>query len=142
VKVLNPDNLRIPTEPAATPCLLGNRCPECETVVFPKMPICPSCRRKTAMQEIEIGRTAKLYSHTIAYVAPKGFIAPYFQAFVDLPEGPRIFSLVGSACRVERGVLEDGMQMRLIVEPVADTPERRDELTYKYLPAQLAAGAC
>jgi uncharacterized OB-fold protein len=93
------------------------------------------------MQEIEIGRTAKLYSHTIAYVAPKGFTAPYFQAFVDLPEGPRIFSLVGSACRVERGVLEDGMQMRLIVEPVADTPERRDELTYKYLPAQMAAGA-
>jgi hypothetical protein len=41
---------------------------------------------------------------------------------------------VGSECPVERGVLEDGMKMRLIVEPVADTPERRDELTYKYVP--------
>jgi uncharacterized OB-fold protein len=93
------------------------------------------------MEEIEIGRTAKLYSHTIAYVAPKGFTAPYFQAFVDLPEGPRIFSLVGSECRVERGVLDDGMEMRLIVEPVADTPERRDELTYKYLPVQHNGGS-
>jgi len=141
VKILNSGNLRIPTDPTATPCLLGNRCRECGTVVFPKMPVCPSCRRKTVMEEIEIGRTAKLYSHTIAYVAPKGFTAPYFQAFVDLPEGPRIFSLVGSECLVERGVLEDGMKMRLIVEPVADTPERSDELTYKYVPAHHGNGS-
>jgi uncharacterized OB-fold protein len=93
------------------------------------------------MEEMEIGRTAKLYSHTIAYVAPRGFTAPYFQAFVDLPEGPRIFSLVGSECPVERGVLEDGMNMRLIVEPVADTPERRDELTYKYVPIPRDGGS-
>jgi uncharacterized OB-fold protein len=136
VKILNPENLRIPTQPGATPCLLGNQCGECGTVVFPKMPVCPSCRRKTVMEELEIGRTARLFSHTIAYVAPKGFTAPYFQAFVNLPEGPRIFSLVGSQCPVERGVLEDGMDMRLIVEPVADTPERGDELTYKYVPAR------
>jgi uncharacterized OB-fold protein len=141
VKILNPGNLRIPTEPVATPCLLGNRCRECGTVVFPKMPICPSCRRKTDMEEIELGRTGKLYSHTIAYVAPKGFTAPYFQAFVDLPEGPRIFSLIGCQCLVERGVLEDGMEMRLIVEPVAETPERGDELTYKYVPAHHNGGS-
>lgn len=93
------------------------------------------------MEEIELGRTGTLYSHTIAYVAPKGFTAPYFQAFVDLPEGPRIFSLIGTQCPVERGVLEDGMEMCLIVEPVADTPERRDELTYKYVPVQRGKGS-
>jgi hypothetical protein len=27
------------------------------------------------------------------------------------------------------------MEMRLIVEPLADTPEHKDELTYKYVPA-------
>lgn len=135
MKVLHPDSLRIPAKPGASPCLLGNRCRACGAVVFPKMPVCPSCRRNGAMEEIEIGRTGKLYSHAIAHVAPQGFTAPFFQVFVDLPEGPRVFSLVGSECPVERGALEDGMEMRLIVEPVADTPERRDELTYKYVPA-------
>jgi uncharacterized OB-fold protein len=135
VKVLNPDNLRIPSEPGATPCLLGNRCGKCGTVVFPKMPVCPSCHSNGTMQEVEIGRTATLYSHTIAHFAPKGFIAPSFQAFVDLPEGPRIFTLIGGGLPVERGVLEDGMEMRLVVEPLADTPEHKDELTYKYVPA-------
>lgn len=93
------------------------------------------------MEEIEIGRTGKLYSHTVARVAPKGFPAPLFQAFIDLPEGPRVFSLIGSACPVETGVLEDGMEMRLVVEPLADTPERRDVFTYKYVPAAAPLGS-
>ena len=73
--------------------------------------------------------------HTIAYFAPKGFKAPFFQVFVDLPEGPRVFSLVGRDCPVERGALEDGMEMKLILEQLADTPENKETLTYKYVPA-------
>jgi uncharacterized OB-fold protein len=141
VKILNPDNLRVPTEPGATPCLLGNRCRDCGCVVFPKMPVCPSCHKNGNMEEIEIGRTGKLYSYTISYFAPKGFTAPAFQIFVDLPEGPRIFSLVGGEFPVERGVLEDGMEMRLVVEPLADSAEHKEELTYKYVPAGKANGA-
>jgi uncharacterized protein len=134
VKLLNPANVRIATDPGQTPCLLGCRCRDCAAVIFPKMPICPRCRGD-GMREIEIGRTGILYSHTIAWVAPKGFAVPFFQAFVELPEGPRVFSLVGAACPVGSGVLEDGMDMRLVIEPLADTAERRDTLTYKYVPA-------
>ena len=59
-----------------------------------------------------------------------------FQAFVDLDEGPRIFSLIGAQCAIEDGVLEDGTAMRLVVEPLADTPENKDKLSYKYVPAK------
>jgi uncharacterized OB-fold protein len=88
------------------------------------------------MWDVEIGRRGRLFSHTIARFAPKGFTAPFFQAFVDLDEGPRIFSLIGAQCAVEDGVLEDGMEMKLVVEPLADTPENKDVLTYKYVPAK------
>lgn len=87
------------------------------------------------MNELPMGRTATLFSHTIARFAPKGFSAPYFQAFVDLPEGPRIFTLIGAACPIEQGVLEDGMPMRLVIEALADTPENKEIYTYKYVPA-------
>ena len=60
---------------------------------------------------------------------------------MDLAEGPRIFSLVGAECPVEVGVLEDGMEMRLIVEQIADTPERKDQVTYKYIPADRGNGS-
>lgn len=126
-------NSFLPAGKDQIPCLLGSKCAACGTVVFPKMPVCPSCLRNGTMNEVEIGRTGRLYSHTIARIAPKGFKAPFFQAFVDLPEGPRIFALVGAECPVEPGVLEDGMEMRLVIEPLADTPENRNVLTYKYV---------
>jgi len=126
----------VPSDPAQSPVLLGAKCGACGTVVFPRMPVCPSCGRNGAMQDVEIGRKGRLFSHTIARFAPKGFKAPYFQAFVDLDEGPRIFSLIGTECPVEDGVLEDGMAMRIVIEPLADTPENKNTLTYKYVPAK------
>lgn len=141
MNVLHPDSIRVPADGGETPCLLGSRCDKCATVVFPQMPVCPACLANGAMQRIEIGRTAKLFSHTIARFAPKGFKAPFYQVFVDLPEGPRIFSLVGAECPIEPGVLEDGMDMRLVLEPLADTPESKDVLTYKYVPAAKSGNA-
>ncbi|MCO5065285.1 MAG: OB-fold domain-containing protein [Rhizobiaceae bacterium] len=138
--LLDPNIVRVPEEGSAGPCLLGARCRGCGNVVFPRMPVCPACLRDDAMEEVEIGRSAVLYSHTIARFAPAGFKAPYFQGFVDLPEGPRIFTLIGSGCRVEPGVLHDGMAMRLVVEPLADTPENGSVLTYKYVPDAGAEG--
>jgi uncharacterized protein len=141
VKVQHPESVFVPSEAGQTPCLLGSRCEKCATVVFPRMPVCPACLTNGAMQVVEIGRTAKLFSHTIAHFAPKGFKAPFFQVFVDLPEGPRVFSLVGGECPVSPGALEDGMDMRLVLEPLADTPESKDLLTYKYVPAGRASHA-
>jgi uncharacterized OB-fold protein len=125
-----------PSDPERAPALVGAKCDGCGTVVFPKMPVCPSCGRNGAMRDIEIGRRGRLYSHTIARFAPKGFNAPYFQAFIDLDEGPRIFSLIGAECPVEDGVLDDGMEMQLVIEPLADTPENKEILSYKYVPAK------
>jgi uncharacterized OB-fold protein len=126
----------MPSDPAQSPALLGGKCSACGTVVFPKMPVCPACGRNGTMQAVEIGRKGRLFSHTIARFAPKGFKAPYFQAFIDLDEGPRIFSLIGAQCPVEDGMLKDGMEMQLVVEPLADTPENEDILSYKYVPAK------
>jgi uncharacterized OB-fold protein len=93
------------------------------------------------MAEARIGHSARLYSHSIAHVAPQGFLAPYYQAFVELAEGPRVFTLIGREVPVEPGQLVDGAEMCLVVEPLADTPEKRHLLTYKYVPAYLRGAA-
>jgi uncharacterized OB-fold protein len=130
----------LPDNDGKGPRLLACKCRACGTVVFPKMPVCPSCGGNGKMDDVEIGQRGRLYSFTIAHVAPAGFKAPFLQAFVDLPEGPRIFTLIGAQCPVELGALENGMEMRLVVEPLADTPENRDTLTYKYVPAEMSGG--
>ena len=145
MNLLHPASVHVPSEPgegpALGPALVGSRCDACGQVVFPKIPVCPACHRNGTMKDVQIGRTARLFSHTIARSAPKGFRAPFFQAFVDLPEGPRIFTLIGAECPVEDGALQDGMEMRLVIETLADTPENRDLATYKYVPAARRNGA-
>ena len=149
MNLLHPASVHVPSEPGEGselgsvlgPALVGSRCDACGQVVFPKIPVCPACHRNGTMKDVQIGRTASLFSHTIARSAPKGFRAPFFQAFVDLPEGPRIFTLIGAECPVEDGALQDGMEMRLVIETLADTPENRDLATYKYVPAARRNGA-
>jgi uncharacterized OB-fold protein len=114
--------------------LIGARCGACGLVVFPAMPVCPRCRTGATMEETKIGRSARLFSHSIAHVAPQGFAAPYYQAFVELPEGPRLFTLIGREVPVAPGQLADGAEMRLVLEPLAETPGKSELLTYKYVP--------
>jgi len=116
--------------------LIGSSCRNCHTVVFPRMAVCPACRKADTMQIVEIGKTAKLYSFTIARAASIGFKAPYFQAYVDLPEGPRIFTLVSESVPVEPDALREGMDLELVIEPVRTDAAGRPVLTYKYRPRE------
>jgi len=98
------------------PHLLGSHCRACEHTFFPRMVLCPLCHGETG--ECAIGRTATLYSFTVAHTAPVGFEAPYYQAYVDLPEGPRVFALIGSEVPVSADGLKEGMALELVIEPV------------------------
>jgi uncharacterized OB-fold protein len=138
--MLHSPGVVVPSDPTRSPALLGAKCGACGMVVFPKMPVCPACGRNGVMRDTEVGRRGRLFSHTIARFAPKGFKAPYCQAFVDLDEGPRIFTLIGAECAVEDGVLKDGMDVKIVVEPLADTPENKNVLTYKYVPVRGGSG--
>jgi len=132
---LHSGSVHVAAHDSQSPSLLGARCRACSLVVFPAMPVCPRCGAIGQMDEARIGRTATLYSHSIAHVAPRGFVAPYYQAFVELTEGPRVFTLIGREVPIAPGQLTDGAEMRLVIEPVADTPEKRHLLTYKYVPS-------
>jgi uncharacterized protein len=141
-RLLHPGSLYLSEDGSEGPLLIGSRCIACSLIVFPGLAVCPRCgAMEPQVTEARIGRAGRLYSHSIAYVAPQGFTAPYFQAFVELPEGPRVFALIGREVPVEAGQLVDGEEMRLIVEPLADTPEKRDLLTYKYVPVRRAPHA-
>ena len=47
---------------------------------------------------------------------------------------------IGAECAVEDGVLKDGMDVKIVVEPLADTPENKNILTYKYVPIRGGSG--
>jgi uncharacterized OB-fold protein len=133
---LLPGAYSVPNGAGERPHLIGSRCRGCGATVFPKMAVCPACRAADTMEDMAMGTSGRLFNYTIARVAPQGFTAPYFQAFIDIPEGPRVFSLISDEVPVEDGMLEDGMAMELVIEPIGATDEDVPILTYKYRPAQ------
>lgn len=119
-------------EPDGQVSLVASRCGECHGVTFPGRKVCPRCRR-FSMAQVLIGQGATLFSYTVCHAAPAGWQAPYLQAYVELPEGLRIFTLIGAAVEPRTDALEIGMRMQLEAEPVHG---HHGPLTYKYLPAE------
>jgi uncharacterized OB-fold protein len=89
------------------------------------------------MEPRRIGRTSTLYGFTVCHTAPSGWQAPYLQAYVELPEGIRVFTLVSDDVEPSADALTVGEPMELVVEPVH--PEATI-ITYKYRPLARADG--
>lgn len=114
------------------PRLLASRCEQCGRYAFPARHVCPRCKRRS-MTPVKLGQRGELYSFTVCHVAPAGWQAPYFQAYIFLPEGLRVFSLISSVIEPATDRLRIGMPMELVVEPVHAGSEL---LTFKYRPDQ------
>lgn len=83
------------------------------------------------MVPAKLGQRGTLYSFTVCHVAPEGWQAPYLQAYIELPEGLRIFSLISSTVQPRADALAVGNEMELVIEPVQSGSE---VLTFKYRP--------
>lgn len=72
--------------------LLGVKCKTCGTAYFPRRKICPKCRRKGEIEEVQFSGLGKIHSFTQVYVPPEGFEeqAPYVLAIIELDEGAKL----------------------------------------------------
>lgn len=114
------------------PRLLASQCERCGRYAFPPRLICPRCKQRSMVQA-KLGQRGTLYSFTVCHAAPEGWQAPYFQAYIQLPEGLRVFSLVSSAVQPSAEALRVGMEMELVVEAVQPGSEL---VTFKYRPRE------
>ncbi len=110
--------------------LRGSRCERCGEHLFPARVVCPRCRLSTT-RPMRLGPNATLFSFTVSLVAPDGWQAPYLQAFVELSQGPRVFTLISDEVEPRIDALEVGQPMELVIEPITSA---RPEWTYKFRP--------
>jgi uncharacterized OB-fold protein len=116
--------------PDGAPHLCAARCPACGELAFPARAVCARCKRR-GTERAAVGAGATLFSFTVCHAAPAGWQAPYLQAYVELPERLRVFTLVASAVEPRADALTVGEPMDLVVEPVRPGAEI---LTYKFAP--------
>ena len=133
-----PSLLRL--EGDAAPVLLGSRCSRCTYTAFPAMTVCPRCLDGDSMQAVELSREGTLENFTTVHQAPRGFKAPYIQAFVRLPEGPLVFTHIADADPLAPG-LAVGDKMVLTTGLICSNPAGRALIGYKFRPSRTSKGA-
>jgi uncharacterized OB-fold protein len=79
------------TDPPGETSFTGVECTSCHAVLIQDFERCPICQAVNSLAQRSVSQSGRLYSYSIIRAAPRGFTAPYVIAYVDLPEGPRVF---------------------------------------------------
>jgi uncharacterized OB-fold protein len=122
-----------PTSQEERPYLIGSKCTLCSNVTFPKMQVCPRCAKKDTMTEVHLSGRGKLDTFSIVNAALPGFKAPSIQAYINLEEGPRIWTLI-TGCEPKEDALKIGMEVELVVAKVREDADGTEFISYQFKP--------
>jgi uncharacterized OB-fold protein len=105
------DALEVDASGRAT--LIGGRCADCGTEIFPRVPVCASCMSENIKAHTMPG-AGTLYAFSIVHVAAKKWRKPMRIGYVDLPNGARVFThlegadlAIGDSVEVSVGIIGD-----------------------------------
>lgn len=107
--------------------LVGSRCPGCGTSAFPRHGICPACGND-AQETAELSDTGTIYTFSHIHTAPKGFSVPYTTAYIDLPEGVRLFGQIEGP----PSAVEIGQKVAIVLGPVRTDETGNTVFSYKF----------
>ena len=126
---------RIPEDPAEPPRLLGSRCPACGEAFFPRRLVCAKCLHE-GTEDIELSTKGTIYTWTYCHVPLFGKkdadVAGYGVAQVDLPEGPRVQSILSGG----RDDFAIGMEVETDLETLRQNKDGDDVVIYRFRPAR------
>jgi uncharacterized protein len=124
---------RIPDDPAEPPRLLGSRCPACGEVFFPRRLVCAKCLHE-GTEDTELSTQGTIHTWTYCHVPLFGkkdaAVAGYGVAQVDLPEGPRVQSILSGG----RDQFAIGTTVELDLETLRQNSEGDDVVIYRFRP--------
>jgi uncharacterized OB-fold protein len=131
---------RIPDDPGALPRLLGSRCPACGEVFFPRRFVCAKCLYE-GTEDVELSTRGRLWTWTYCHVPMFGKkdadVPGYGVGQVDLPEGPRVQSiLLGGP-----GDFAIGMEMEIDLEVLRENADGDEIVIYRFRPVAGAEGS-
>ena len=130
---VEPAYFSVPEDPALPPVLLGSRCPSCTEVFYPRRLVCARCLHE-GCEDVELSSRGRLhtwtYVHVPLFAKKDARIDAYGVGQVDLPEGPRIQSiLVGGP-----DDFAIGMELELDLESLRATDDGDEVVIYRFKP--------
>ena len=120
--------------------MLGSRCPNCGEVFFPRRLVCAKCLFE-GCDDVELSTSGRLWTWTYCHVPLFGRkdadVEGYGVGQVDLPEGPRVQSiLLGGP-----DDFEIGMELEIDLEVLRRDERGDDVVIYRFRPVTASAKA-
>ena len=132
---IEPGFFEIPDDASAPPRLLGSRCRACGEYFFPRRVVCARCLAQRC-EDVRLGPRGTLYTWTWVHVPFFGQRqaagAGYAVGQVDLPEGPRVQSVLSGGPTAFR----IGMPMELDLEALRETKEGDEVVIFRFRPVE------
>lgn len=129
---------RIPDDPHEPPRLLGSRCPVCGETFFPRRLVCARCLHE-GTDDVELSTRGRIHTWTYCHVPMFGRresdVSGYGVAQVDLPEGPRVQSVLAG----EPDDFAIGMEVDIDLETLRREPSGDEVVIYRFRPAEPSA---
>lgn len=124
----------VPDDPADAPRLLGSRCPACGEHFFPRRQVCAKCLAE-GCEDVELGPRGRLwtwtYVHVPLFAKKDARVDAYGVGQVDLPEGPRVQSILQG----DRDEFAIGMEMELDLESLRTDDAGDEVVIFRFRPA-------
>jgi uncharacterized OB-fold protein len=135
---IEPGYFTIPDDVDEAPRLLGSRCRSCGEYFFPRRVVCARCLEQDT-DDVALGPRGTLYTWTYVHFplfgAKRADAGGYAVGQIDLPEGPRVQSVLSGGPEA----LRIGMEMELDLETLREN-ERGDEVViFRFRPLEEAA---
>ena len=112
--------------------LIGSKCQNCGAMAFPKRVTCHKCLSDDTV-ETPLSKRGKLASFVVAWAAPEGFKPPMMLAYIDLPEGVRLLSMV-TGTEPSKDSLKPGQEMELVFEELRTDKDGNKIVAFKFKP--------
>ena len=111
--------------------LIGSRCPGCGKCFFPRRHVCLECSRE-GLDEVPLRRRGKVWTFTIVRQTPPASLtqAPYAIAYVELPEGVRVETILTG----DPEAVRIGMDVEFELVKVGTNVEGADMMAFKFRP--------
>ncbi|HSB46819.1 MAG TPA: Zn-ribbon domain-containing OB-fold protein [Candidatus Bilamarchaeum sp.] len=112
--------------------MLGVKCSSCSSAFFPKRSICPKCRRKGKLEEIQFSGKGKVFSFTEVTSPPEGFEdqVPYVLAIIELDEGAKLTGQIVDASNSDVSIGSRVQQVFRVIQ--RDDPEGLVHYGFKF----------
>ncbi len=93
-------------------CLIGSYCENCGNYYYPPRNLCPKCRRKGKIKEVQFNGYGRVLTWSVVHDAVESFweSKPYVVALIELDEGARIVAPLDC----DPNKIEEGMRVKAV----------------------------